>query len=134
MDPPDFAHGFCAIELDTVICYRVTDYHNAECDKGLRWDDPATGIEWPDGADADTLSSKDRQQALLADLPEFSLGANDSMRVIVTGGACFIGSALVRYLVVERGYNVLTVDALTYVGYEASLSAVDGWEPSLPQG
>ncbi len=47
------------------------------------------------------------------------------MRVIVTGGAGFIGSALVRYLVLEKGYEVLTVDALTYAGCEASLRAVD---------
>jgi dTDP-glucose 4,6-dehydratase len=46
------------------------------------------------------------------------------MRVIVTGGAGFIGSALVRHLVIERGYDVLTVDALTYAGCEASLRAV----------
>ncbi|HEX7857791.1 MAG TPA: dTDP-glucose 4,6-dehydratase [Sphingobium sp.] len=46
------------------------------------------------------------------------------MRVIVTGGAGFIGSALVRYLVLEKGYEVLTVDALTYAGCEASLTAV----------
>lgn len=48
------------------------------------------------------------------------------MRVIVTGGAGFIGSALVRYLVLEKGYDVLTVDALTYAGCEASLRAVQG--------
>lgn len=47
------------------------------------------------------------------------------MRVIVTGGAGFIGSALVRYLVLEKGYNVLTVDALTYAGCEASLHEVE---------
>ena len=47
------------------------------------------------------------------------------MRVIVTGGAGFIGSALVRYLVLEKGYEVLTVDALTYAGCEASLKAVE---------
>lgn len=46
------------------------------------------------------------------------------MRVIVTGGAGFIGSALVRYLVLDKGYEVLTVDALTYAGCEASLEAV----------
>jgi len=48
------------------------------------------------------------------------------MRVIVTGGAGFIGSALVRYLVLEKGYDVLNVDALTYAGCEASLREVEG--------
>ena len=48
------------------------------------------------------------------------------MRVIVTGGAGFIGSALVRYLVLEKGYEVLNVDALTYAGNLASLHSVDG--------
>ncbi|MFL6760273.1 dTDP-glucose 4,6-dehydratase [Sphingomonas sp.] len=48
------------------------------------------------------------------------------MRVMVTGGAGFIGSALVRYLVLERGYEVLNVDALTYAGNLDSLRAVDG--------
>jgi dTDP-glucose 4,6-dehydratase len=48
------------------------------------------------------------------------------MRVIVTGGAGFIGSALVRYLVLEKGYEVLNVDALTYAGNLASLKLVAG--------
>jgi len=48
------------------------------------------------------------------------------MRVLVTGGAGFIGSALVRYLVLERGYEVLNVDALTYAGYLPSLRDVEG--------
>ena len=47
------------------------------------------------------------------------------MRIIVTGGAGFIGSALVRYLVLEKGYEVLNIDALTYAGCEASLKTVE---------
>lgn len=69
--PPGFAHGFCTLEQNTVISYKVTSYYNAECDKGLSWDDPAIGIVWPDVADPDTLSAKDRQQPLLVDLPAY---------------------------------------------------------------
>lgn len=69
--PPGFAHGFCSLEPDTVICYKVTGYYSAECDKGVRWDDPAIGIDWPDVADPETLSPKDRQQPLLAKIPAY---------------------------------------------------------------
>ena len=47
------------------------------------------------------------------------------MRVIVTGGAGFIGSAVVRHLVLEKGYEVLNIDKLTYAGTLTSLKAID---------
>jgi len=47
------------------------------------------------------------------------------MRILVTGGAGFIGSALVRHLVLECGHEVLNVDALTYAGCLASLRDVE---------
>lgn len=47
------------------------------------------------------------------------------MRVLITGGAGFIGSALVRHLVLDKGYEVLNVDALTYAGHLPSLRAVE---------
>ena len=47
------------------------------------------------------------------------------MRVLVTGGAGFIGSALVRYLVAEVGAEVLTFDKLTYAGNLASLRPIE---------
>ncbi|HET8749384.1 MAG TPA: dTDP-glucose 4,6-dehydratase [Sphingomicrobium sp.] len=47
------------------------------------------------------------------------------MRVLVTGGAGFIGSALVRHLVLDKQYSVLNVDALTYAGCLPSLRSVE---------
>lgn len=67
--PPGFAHGFCSLQPNSVICYKVTDYYSAECDKGVAWDDPSIGVAWPEAADIETLSAKDRQQPLLVDLP-----------------------------------------------------------------
>jgi len=48
------------------------------------------------------------------------------MRIVVTGGAGFIGSALVRHLVGHTGHEVMVVDKLTYAGNLASLASVHG--------
>ena len=46
--------------------------------------------------------------------------------ILVTGGAGFIGSALVRYLIEETGYHVVNVDKLTYAGHLANVAEVSG--------
>jgi dTDP-glucose 4,6-dehydratase len=48
------------------------------------------------------------------------------MRVLVTGGAGFIGSAVCRHFILDLGYEVVVVDKLTYAGNLASLAPVDG--------
>jgi len=47
-------------------------------------------------------------------------------RILVTGGAGFIGSALVRHLIANTSHDVLTVDKLSYAGNLASLAMVEG--------
>ena len=69
--PPGFAHGFCTLEPDSIISYRVTEYYSPEHDKGVAWDDSDIAIAWPDVADPETLSAKDRIQPSLADLPAY---------------------------------------------------------------
>ena len=69
--PVGFGHAFCTLEPSSVIGYRVTNYYSAENDKGVAWDDPDIGIEWPDVADPETLSAKDRTQPSLAELPAY---------------------------------------------------------------
>jgi dTDP-4-dehydrorhamnose 3,5-epimerase len=67
--PAGFAHGFCTLEANSILSYRVTDYYSPEHDAGVAWDDPDIAIDWPSVADADTLSDKDRTQPRLTDLP-----------------------------------------------------------------
>ena len=67
--PEGFAHGFCTLEPNTEVIYKVNRYYSPEHDRGIRWNDPALGIPWPVGEGEAVLSDKDRRQPLLAELP-----------------------------------------------------------------
>ena len=69
--PEGFAHGFCTIEPDSMIFYKVTNYYSGEHDWGIRWDDPALAIDWPVAAGAATLSKKDSAWPTLAESPPY---------------------------------------------------------------
>ena len=66
--PMGFAHGFMTLEDDTEVVYKVSDYYSPDHDKGLLWNDPALGIQWPLPAKEVLLSERDRAQPRLAEL------------------------------------------------------------------
>ena len=65
--PVGFAHGFLALEEDTLFLYKCSDYYAPSAEGGLRWDDPALGISWGTEV-APLISSKDAQLPRLAEL------------------------------------------------------------------
>ncbi|WHO24835.1 dTDP-4-dehydrorhamnose 3,5-epimerase [Agrobacterium tumefaciens] len=68
--PVGFAHGFMTLVDDTVISYKVTKPYSAANDRGIKWNDPAIGINWPK-LEGYVLSEKDGKQPLLSELPEY---------------------------------------------------------------
>lgn len=68
--PIGFAHGFVTLEPDTQVLYKVTAFYSAPDDRGLAWDDPALGIDWPLPAGGPLLSDKDTRWPRLRDLAD----------------------------------------------------------------
>jgi dTDP-4-dehydrorhamnose 3,5-epimerase len=66
--PAGFAHGFCTLEPDTVVFYKVDQLYSAADDGGVHWADPGLGIAWPVAPAQAILSDKDRGLPILADL------------------------------------------------------------------
>ena len=65
--PVGFLHGFLTLEADCEVIYKVTDYYAPDCDGGIRYDDPAIGVAWPDLPGGLTLSDKDTRLPTLAE-------------------------------------------------------------------
>lgn len=68
--PPGFAHGFLALEENTTVFYKTTDFYNKDAERSIRWDDPAIEIIWPGGV-TPVLSEKDAVAPLLDDADVF---------------------------------------------------------------
>jgi dTDP-4-dehydrorhamnose 3,5-epimerase len=70
--PPGFAHGFYVLSDRADFQYKCTTVYNPADDRGISWNDPAIGIDWPlvTGAAPD-LSAKDAIAPLLADAEVF---------------------------------------------------------------
>ena len=67
--PEGFAHGYCTLEPNTEVIYKVSAYYSLEHDRGLLWNDPALGIAWPVSADEALVSDRDRKHPALSRLP-----------------------------------------------------------------
>jgi dTDP-4-dehydrorhamnose 3,5-epimerase len=63
--PQGFAHGFCTLLPNTEVAYKVDELYSPEHDRGIRWNDPAIGIDWP--VEVPVLSAKDETSPMLAD-------------------------------------------------------------------
>lgn len=68
--PAGFAHGFQTLADDTAVTYQVSHRYTPEAEGGLRWDDPALGIDWP--LPPATMSDKDAAWPLV-DMTRFTL-------------------------------------------------------------
>jgi len=66
--PAGLAHGFCTLEPDTEVLYKVSALYAREYDHGLAWNDPELGISWPVAEDVAVISAKDRTHPRLAEL------------------------------------------------------------------
>lgn len=66
--PEGFAHGFVALQDDTHFLYKTTDVYARDCERAIRWDDPAIAIAWPLPAAAPQprVAAKDAAAPLLA--------------------------------------------------------------------
>ena len=64
--PEGFAHGFAVLSERAIFSYLCTAQYDKAADAGVRWNDPAIGIDWP--VSAPLLSAKDEAAPLLADI------------------------------------------------------------------
>jgi dTDP-4-dehydrorhamnose 3,5-epimerase len=70
--PEGFAHGFQTLEDDTELFYQISEFHTPEAARGVRWDDPAFRIEWPEPVRV--ISDRDRTY------PDFSVDSLTAAR------------------------------------------------------
>ncbi len=69
--PRGFAHGFIVLEDDTLFSYKCDNLYAPAADRGMRFDDPALGIVWPDVGVELKLSDKDQKHPCLKDIEQW---------------------------------------------------------------
>ncbi len=84
--PKGFAHGFITLADDSEVLYMMSAAYAPGFGRGVRWNDPAFGIEWP--IEPTLIAERDAAYPLLAAAPR---RLNADRRVLVTGAGGFIG-------------------------------------------
>jgi len=69
--PTGFAHGYCTLQPNTEVIYKVTAYYDRGSERGVAWDDPEIGIAWPVTPEIAIMTERDRAFPRLAELPDF---------------------------------------------------------------
>jgi len=82
--PTGFLHGFCTLEDNTEVCYKVSEYYSPEHDAGVYWNDFDLQIDWPVKPEDAVLSDRDQRQPGLSELPDFFVYGETSRDLAVS--------------------------------------------------
>jgi dTDP-4-dehydrorhamnose 3,5-epimerase len=66
--PPGLAHGFCTLENDTEVSFRLTEHNNKALLRGILWNDPELNLIWPCGGKPNYIYKVDQGWPRLEDL------------------------------------------------------------------
>lgn len=69
--PRGFAHGFVVLSDSAIFAYKVDNYYNPECDRGIKFNDTNIGIDWCLSSDILQLSQKDIKQPSFLECSDF---------------------------------------------------------------
>lgn len=69
--PEGFAHGFLTLSERAQFVYKTTNYYHPQSDRGIMWNDPAIGIDWPEINGQLILSEKDKMHSSLNENESF---------------------------------------------------------------
>jgi dTDP-4-dehydrorhamnose 3,5-epimerase len=66
--PVGFAHGFCVTSDEADVAYKVSSYYEGATERGIAWDDPAIGVQWP--VEEPLVSDRDRANPRLEEIAD----------------------------------------------------------------